>query len=70
MGDLQGPLGGQVRENGAVTIYRDAGIVLRTHKLGEADRIVTVLGRRTGRIRAVAKGGRVNRTSACDPWSA
>src|SRR5258708_20867769 len=33
-------------------------MVLRTQKLGEADRIVTVLGRRTGRIRAVAKGVR------------
>jgi DNA repair protein RecO (recombination protein O) len=38
--------------------YRDDGIVLRTHKLGEADRIVTVLTRRNGRIRAVAKGAR------------
>ena len=45
-------------DNGLVSIYRDDGIVLRTHKLGEADRIVTVLGRRTGRIRAVAKGVR------------
>jgi DNA repair protein RecO (recombination protein O) len=41
-----------------VATYRDDGIVLRTHKLGEADRIVTVLGRRSGRIRAVAKGVR------------
>ena len=41
-----------------MAIYRDDGIVLRTHKLGEADRIVTVLARRTGRIRAVAKGVR------------
>ncbi|HLH57707.1 MAG TPA: DNA repair protein RecO, partial [Streptosporangiaceae bacterium] len=38
--------------------YRDDGIVLRTHKLGEADRIITVLSRRTGRIRAVGKGVR------------
>jgi DNA repair protein RecO (recombination protein O) len=38
--------------------YRDDGIVLRTQKLGEADRIITVLGRTTGRIRAVAKGVR------------
>jgi DNA repair protein RecO (recombination protein O) len=41
-----------------VSIYRDDGIVLRTHKLGEADRIVTVLARKSGRIRAVAKGVR------------
>ena len=39
-------------------LYRDDGIVLRTHKLGEADRIITVLGRHSGRIRAVAKGVR------------
>jgi DNA repair protein RecO (recombination protein O) len=38
--------------------YRDDGIVLRTQKLGEADRIVTLLTRRTGRVRAVAKGVR------------
>jgi DNA repair protein RecO (recombination protein O) len=38
--------------------YRDDGIVLRTQKLGEADRIITVLGRTTGRVRAVAKGVR------------
>ena len=38
-------------------LYRDDGIVLRTQKLGEADRIITILGR-TGRVRAVAKGVR------------
>ncbi len=43
---------------GGVGIYRDDGIVLRTQKLGEADRIVTLLARKTGRIRAVAKGVR------------
>ena len=37
-------------------LYRDDGIVLRTQQLGEADRIITVLGRSTGRVRAVAKG--------------
>jgi len=47
-----------VRENSGVSIYRDDGIVLRTQKLGEADRIVTVLARKSGRIRAVAKGVR------------
>ena len=47
-----------MRDNGQVGLYRDDGIVLRTQKLGEADRIVTVLARRTGRIRAVAKGVR------------
>ncbi len=37
-------------------------MILRTHKLGEADRIVTMLSRRHGKIRAVAKG--VRRTSS------
>ena len=47
-----------MRENGRVQPYRDDGIVLRTQKLGEADRIITVLGPTTGRVRAVAKGVR------------
>lgn len=42
--------------------YRDDVVVLRTHKLGEADRIVTMLSRRHGKVRAVAKG--VRRTSS------
>ena len=42
--------------------YRDEGIVLRTQKLGEADRIITLLTRHHGRVRAVAKG--VRRTSS------
>ena len=45
-------------ENGAVPLYRDEAVVLRTQKLGEADRIVTLLTRRHGRVRAVAKGVR------------
>jgi DNA repair protein RecO (recombination protein O) len=45
-----------------VPTYRDEVVVLRTHKLGEADRIVTMLSRRHGKIRAVAKG--VRRTSS------
>ena len=43
-------------------VYRDQGVVLRTHDLGEADRIVTLLTRRTGRVRAVAKGVRRTRS--------
>ena len=43
-------------------VYRDEGVVLRTHKLGVADRIVTLLTRHHGRVRAVAKG--VRRTSS------
>ncbi len=45
-----------------MSLYRDEAIVLRTQKLGEADRIITVLSRRHGRIRAVAKG--VRRTTS------
>ncbi|WP_134765860.1 DNA repair protein RecO [Nocardioides sp. 1609] len=43
-------------------VYRDEAVVLRTHKLGEADRIITLLTRHHGRVRAVAKG--VRRTSS------
>jgi DNA repair protein RecO (recombination protein O) len=39
-------------------LYRDEAIVLRTHKLGEADRIITMLTRTRGKVRAVAKGVR------------
>jgi len=41
-----------------VPLYRDEAVVLRTHKLGEADRIVTFLTRSHGQVRAVAKGVR------------
>nr|WP_041834938.1 DNA repair protein RecO [Acidothermus cellulolyticus] len=51
-----------LRQNGAVSLYRDDAVVLRTQKLGEADRIITVLTRRNGRVRAVAKG--IRRTSS------
>ena len=46
----------------AVTLYRDTGVVLRVQKLGEADRIVTLLTRRRGKVRAVAKGVRRTRS--------
>lgn len=39
-------------------LYRDEGVVLRTVKLGEADRIITLLTRNHGKVRAVAKGVR------------
>ena len=38
--------------------YRDEAIVLRAQKLGEADRIVTLLTRSHGRVRGVARGVR------------
>jgi DNA repair protein RecO (recombination protein O) len=39
-------------------LYRDTGVVLRTYKLGEADRIVVFLTEDNGKVRAVAKGVR------------
>lgn len=54
------------------TIHRDEGIVLRTYKLGEADRIVVFLTRRRGKVRAVAKGVRKTRSkfgSRLEPMS-
>jgi DNA repair protein RecO (recombination protein O) len=45
-----------------VSLYRDEAVVLRTHKLGEADRVVTLLSRHHGQVRAVAKG--VRRTTS------
>ena len=41
-----------------MSLYRDEAIVLRTQKLGEADRIITMLTKDHGRIRGVAKGVR------------
>ena len=49
---------GDVGDNRGVQGYRDDGVVLRTQKLGEADRIITLLTRQNGRVRAVAKGVR------------
>lgn len=43
-------------------LYREQGVVLRTQKLGEADRIVTLLTLGRGLLRVVAKG--VRRTSS------
>lgn len=39
-------------------LYKDEAMVLRTMRLGEADRIITFVGRSQGKIRAVAKGVR------------
>jgi DNA repair protein RecO (recombination protein O) len=43
-------------------LYKDEGIVLRTIKLGEADRVVTFFTRDNGKVRAVAKGIRKTRS--------
>jgi DNA repair protein RecO (recombination protein O) len=55
-----------------VALYRDEGVVLRVQKLGEADRIVTVLTRSHGRVRAVAKGVRRTKSrfgASVEPFS-
>ncbi len=39
-------------------LYRDTAVVLRTYKLGEADRIVVLLTEDHGKVRAVATGVR------------
>jgi DNA repair protein RecO (recombination protein O) len=41
-----------------VALYRETGVVLRTIKLGEADRIVSLITESRGKVRAVAKGVR------------
>ncbi|HJP73468.1 MAG TPA: DNA repair protein RecO [Pseudonocardiaceae bacterium] len=41
-----------------MSLYRDTGVVLRVHKLGEADKIITLITRRHGKVRAVARGVR------------
>lgn len=51
-----------MNDNRSVALYRDQGVIIRTHKLGEADRIVTLLTLSHGLVRAVAKG--VRRTSS------
>ena len=55
-----------------MSLYRDEGVVLRVQKLGEADRIITILTRRHGRVRAVAKGVRRTRSkfgATVEPFS-
>lgn len=39
-----------------MALYREQGIVLRTYKLGETDRILNILSQGRGKVRAVAKG--------------
>src|SRR5205814_8493962 len=42
--------------------YKEQGIVLRSIKLGEADKVVTILTQGSGKVRAVAKG--IRRTNS------
>lgn len=41
-----------------MSLYREEAVVLRTHKLGEADRILVLMTSGRGKVRAVAKGVR------------
>ena len=50
------------RYHSSVPLYKEQGIVLRSIKLGEADKIVTILTQGSGKIRAVAKGIRKTRS--------
>lgn len=45
-----------------MSLFRDQGVVLRTYRLGEADRIIVLLTQGHGKVRAVAKG--VRRTTS------
>lgn len=40
----------------AMPLYKEQGVVLRSVKLGEADKIVTIMTQGSGKVRAVAKG--------------
>ena len=55
-----------------MSLYRERGIVLRTIKLGEADRIVSIATEGRGKVRAVAKGVRKTKSrfgSRLEPMS-
>ncbi|MHB1487158.1 MAG: DNA repair protein RecO [Acidimicrobiales bacterium] len=41
-----------------MSLFRDRGVVLRTFRLGEADRVVTLVTEDHGKVRAVVKGVR------------
>ena len=47
-----------IRRDRAVGLYRDNAVVLRSWKLGEADRIVSLMTQEHGKVRCVAKGVR------------
>src|SRR5262245_66100900 len=57
-------------KQGRMPVYTSDALVLRTYKLGEADRIVVFLTRDRGKKRGVAKGARRPRsrfTGALEP---
>jgi len=45
-----------------MSLYRDQGIVIRTWKLGESDRIIVIITEENGKVRVVAKGVRKTRS--------
>ena len=45
-----------------MSLYRDQGIVIRTWKLGESDRIIVIITEDNGKVRVVAKGVRKTRS--------
>ncbi len=45
-----------------MSVIRDKGVVLRSHRLGEADKIIVFLTQDHGKVRAVAKG--IRRTAS------
>ena len=45
-----------------MALYREQGVVLRTWRLGEADRIVALMTQGEGKVRAVVKGVRKTRS--------
>src|SRR5207247_3886572 len=63
------PVGGRGSEagsggvrSGRMPLYKEQGLVIRSAKLGEADKIVTILTQGSGKVRGVAKG--IRRTSS------
>ena len=53
-------------------VYHDVGVVLRTYKLSESDRIIVLMTRDHGKVRAIAKGVRKTRSkfgSRLEPMS-
>lgn len=46
-----------------MSTYRDHAVVLGTHRFGEADKVVVLLTKEHGKVRAVAKGVRRTRSS-------
>ncbi|HZD59145.1 MAG TPA: DNA repair protein RecO [Anaerolineae bacterium] len=45
-----------------MSLYKTKGVVLKTQKLGESDRIITILTNNYGKVSAVAKGVRKTRS--------